>query len=79
MSFRFGEAPDEYVEAMMELERLLEGKVNMFAASLGMTIMINVVMNEAPGRDLAKADKLIDEYAAKLKEGYRVLTASALN
>jgi len=79
LSFRYGVAPPEYADAMLEIERLLRGKANTFAASIGMTIMINVVMNDADGRNIARADELIDEYAAMLKRGYREFTASALN
>jgi hypothetical protein len=60
------------VDLMQKLDKLLKGKSNDFAASLALTVFVNVLLNAA-GDDAEGADRIADDFCRSAKESYRSL------
>jgi len=64
---------------MEVLERLIKGKDLDFAASIGVTVFINVLMSAYPDRDFDQIDHAVDQLADHLKQVCRAFHAASLN
>jgi hypothetical protein len=74
MAVGFIDGPPEYVRAMREIDRILRGKDNGFAGLIALTILVNILVNEADG-DTKRADAMTDDFTSHAKEAFRTLLA----